>query len=93
MAAKRYHDLRYAKKGLVEMYAGYDDRHNQEAADGTIINEDHSAMANLPKEVMVKEYPKVYGNLDGFLDDTIRGIDKTIKENTPHGTSFVPKKY
>jgi len=81
------------REGMVEFYSGYDQMHKQEKADSGIIHEDRKAMANLPQEFMVKPYPKVYGNLDGYLDDTIRGIDDTIKENTPHGTSFVPKKY
>jgi hypothetical protein len=87
------HHTSAAKDGMVEFYAGYDSMHNQEIADGGIIHEDHSAMANLPQQFMVKPYPQVQGNLDGYLDDSIHGIDETIKENTPHGTSFKPKKY
>jgi len=35
-------------------------------------------MANLPQNVMMKEYPKMGYGLDPYLNDTQSGIDKQI---------------
>lgn len=46
--------------------------------DGDMIHEDHSAFANLPQQVIMKEYKKPdYTDFDQ-IDDTIRGIDRQI---------------
>ena len=46
--------------------------------DGDMIREDHTAFANLPQEVIMKEYKKPdYTDFDN-LDDTITGIDRQI---------------
>jgi hypothetical protein len=46
--------------------------------DGDMIREDHSAMANLPQNVIMKPYRKPdYTDFDN-LDDTITGIDRQI---------------
>lgn len=45
---------------------------------GGMISEDHSAFANLPQHVVMKEYKKPdYTDFDN-LDDTITGIDRQI---------------
>jgi hypothetical protein len=60
---------------------GMDPRRHQEMKDAGMIQEDHSATANLPQEVKYHawpssdEYPR-YG-----LDDTIKGIDKQESED------------
>lgn len=46
-----------------------------------MIHEDHSAVANLPQQPVMKPYPKApYGN-SYYLDDTITGIDDTLRNN------------
>lgn len=46
--------------------------------DGSMIREDHNAMANLPQEVIMKQYKKPdYTDFDD-IDDTITGIDRQI---------------
>jgi len=46
-----------------------------------MISEDHSAVANLPQEVIQKTYPKC-DYMDAYeLDDTIRGLDDTRDED------------
>ena len=57
-------------------YAGMDDRRRMEKQDGSMLNEDHSAVANLPQEVKYHAWPKGASYADWDLDDTIRGIDK-----------------
>ena len=46
-----------------------------------MISEDHSAVANLPQEVVQKTYPK--GKyLGGYeLDDTMRGLDDSRSQD------------
>jgi hypothetical protein len=73
--AKRYH-------GSQGAYAGHDDRVRQERADGGMIHEDKSAIANLPQNVMIKSYPNpndyaVYG-----LNDTIASVDHQMRADS-----------
>lgn len=47
--------------------------------DGDMISEDHSAMANLPQNVIMKPYKKPdYTDFDSIVNDTISGIDRQI---------------
>ena len=46
-----------------------------------MIREDRSAPANLPQEVVHKNYPKGSYGLRGNLDDTIRGVDNQLYED------------
>ena len=46
-----------------------------------MLSEDRSALANMPQNVIQKTYPKC-GYLDTHeLDDTMRGLDDTRKED------------
>jgi len=73
--AKRYH-------GSQGEYAGHESRVRQESADGGMISEDKSAIANLPQEVMIKKYPDADDYAVYHLDDTIRGVDHQRKEDS-----------
>ena len=85
MAAKRHHD---------GAYAGHDARRSQEMRDAGMIHEDHSAIANMPQEVMMKPYPKDRDYLPDGLDDTIRGIDSQMDADSPKRKGiFKPHKY
>ena len=44
-----------------------------------MISENHSAIANLPQEVMIKPYPPMPGYMPEDLDDTIHGIDRQME--------------
>ena len=55
---------------------GMDPRRHQEMKDAGMIQEDHSATANLPQQVKYHDWPKADHYTDYGLDDTIRGIDK-----------------
>lgn len=37
------------------------------------------ALANMPQNVVMREYPKPYDGMPEDLDDSIRGIDNKIK--------------
>jgi hypothetical protein len=58
-----------------------------------MINEDHSAVANLPQNVMMKSYYKETDYLPENLDDTIRGIKFQMDyDNGKRKQHFKPKK-
>lgn len=85
--AKRYHQSRKdrmdERKGMdrrLGEYAGYDAKRRQELEDSGMIHEDHSAVANLPQEVMMKPWPK-RPYLDYELDDTIREVDDQMGDD------------
>ena len=51
-----------------------------------MLSYDHSAVANLPQDVKYHAWPTINAYLgDANLDDTIRGIDSLISENTSKG--------
>lgn len=84
MAAKRHHSGHYE---------GHDSRRHQEMQDAGMIREDHSAIANLPQEVMMKPYPKDGNYLPENLDDTLRGVDGQMSmDNSKRRAHNVPKK-
>lgn len=37
------------------------------------------SFANLPQDVIMKEYPKNKGARGGYMDDTITGIDSVVR--------------
>jgi hypothetical protein len=84
MAAKRHYD---------EHYAGYEGRRKEEMREGGMINEDRSAIANMPQEVMMKPYPKTGPYMPENLDDTIRGVDHQMDmDDSKRRQHNVPKK-
>lgn len=72
-----------AKRHHSGHYEGHDARRHQEMQDAGMIREDHSAIANMPQEVMMKPYPKDSDYMPEKLDDTIRGIDKQMDADSP----------
>lgn len=66
------------KRHYAEFYAGPDARRAEEIAAGDMIHEDRSAIANLPQQQIMREYPKSPAGLGGYLDDTITGIDSQM---------------
>lgn len=46
--------------------------------ESSMISKDMSAMANMPQNVVMREYPKVDYSMYG-LNDTISGIDAQMK--------------
>lgn len=85
--AKRHHSSHSGH------YEGHHDRRKQEMEDSGMIREDHSAIANMPQEVMMKSWVGKESYLPEDLDDTTRGIDHQIgldDNRRKHG--FAPKK-
>ena len=81
----RYHDGKYD---------GVESRRRQEAQDGSMIREDHTAMANLPQGVVMKPWAEHEAYLPEELDDTIHGIDRQINvlDNGKRNKHLEPKK-
>ena len=88
---KRYHQSKNINKGY---YEGYDDKKRREMADGSMLFEDRSAIANLPQNVKYHLYPKAVGGLGENLNDGITGIDHQEKKDDSKMKSHLqPEKY
>lgn len=82
-----------AKRYNSGSYEGMDSRRRQEMLDAGMIREDHSAMANMPQNVIMRAYPDPMEYTPENLDDTIRGIDR--QKGMDYGkmkSHLVPKK-
>ncbi len=89
MAKKRHHSSMSHR----EHYAGMEPRRRQEMEDAGMIHEDHSAIANMPQNVMIKAYPDAESYLPENLDDTIHGVDRQINmDDNKRKEHFAPKK-
>lgn len=74
-------------------YEGAEHRRRQEMEDAGMIHENHSEVANLPQEVMMKPYPKTGPWTPENIDDTIHGIDRQIDgDDSQKMKHFHPKK-
>lgn len=83
-----------AKRYYEGYYEGEENRRKQEMMDSGMIHEDHSQVANLPQEVMMKQYPRTGPYMPEMIDDTIRGIDRQMDEDdSKRAANFKPHKY
>ena len=83
--AKRYHNSGH--------YEGPASRLKQEMQDANMINENHSAIANLPQEVMIKPWPSSGSYMPEGLDDGITGINAQMAlDNGKRSAHLKPKK-
>lgn len=76
--AKRHH----SGKHMGGSYEGMDERRRQERQDGSMLNDSHSSVANMPQDVKYHAWPSAQNHFlgDGDLDDTIRGVDHQVGE-------------
>jgi len=78
---------------LEGFYAGSEPRRRQEMQDAGMIYEDHNAIANLPQQVMIKEYPKTGPYMPEGLEDSIVGVDHQMDyDDSQRKEHFYPKK-
>ena len=57
------------------------------------MNNDTSAMANLPQQVVIKKYPPSTGYLPENLNDGMSGIDSQVSlDNAKKSSNLEPKK-
>lgn len=59
-------------------YQGPQERVEQELRDASMVQEDRSAVANLPQNVVMRPWPKGGRYTPEHLNDTIRGIDNQM---------------
>jgi hypothetical protein len=77
----------------VRMEEGDMSRRTEEMQEEDMIREDHSKIANLPQEVMIKPYPQSYDYMPEDIDDGIRGVDRQIgMDNRKRDEYYKPKK-
>lgn len=77
----------------MEPYAGVEARRTQEMQDAGMIREDLGAIANLPQQVMFKEYPKTGPYMPEGLNDDISGVDQQMDyDDSQRRRHFYPKK-
>ena len=89
-----YYAPKMIKKIGEGKYDSYNERNKLEFQDSMMIREDQSKMANLPQEVIMKEYPKTDRLQTAYLDDTARGIDAQIDQDiTDAKRERFPEKY
>jgi len=60
---------------------------------GGMINDDTSAIANLPQQVIYKKYPEMPYNMPEGLDDTMAGVDRQIKDDLKRKKPINSEKY
>lgn len=81
--AKRYHGS----------YEGMKDSRRMQEQDGAMLNEDHSAVANMPQMVKYHGWPDSSIYTPENLDDTIRGINRQKNlDGSLMKKNLVPKK-
>jgi hypothetical protein len=78
----------------VDHYAGREARKHQEMEDSSMIGHSHHEHhANMPQELIMKDYPRPENYLPEDLDDTIHGVDSQVNEDKSKRSShFKPKK-
>jgi len=69
MAKKKFYD---------DYYATMDSRKRRELEDASMLHEDRSAIANMPQQVKMVEYPKANYYRSDSLEDTVRGVDNQM---------------
>lgn len=59
-----------------------------------MISNDSSKPANMPQDVVMRDYPKNTGYLNDNLNDGISGVDGQIsKDNSKKNKNLQPEKY
>jgi len=75
-----------------EFYAGLDPRRRQEVADSGMIQEDHTQMANLPRQARHFEYPKSEYYSTPYIADSLRGIELDRDDDGYNMRRYRPEK-
>ncbi len=82
--AKRHYDDAYSNELM---------RRTKEMEEAGMIQNDNSAIANMPQGVKIQAYSKSGSYMPEDLDDTIKGVDKQIDmDDNKRNSHFKPKK-
>jgi len=91
-----HHEVHYSKSESSMKdgaYAGKNATERMQHHDASMISEDHNAIANLPQQVIMKDWADHEAYLPDILDDTIVGINKQINyDDKKRQEHFEPKK-
>lgn len=80
------------RRGM-RMEEGDMSRRTEEMQEGDMIREDHSQVANLPQEVIMRPYKDSYDYMPEDIDDSIRGVDRQIgMDSSKRDEYYKPKK-
>lgn len=79
--AKRKYDSKSSDRVGAGKYEGMERRKSLESADFGMFGENRSEFANMPRELVLKEFPKAGRYSDYGLDDTIRGINRQMSKD------------
>ena len=94
--AQRFHEIHHSRpetKIKDGAYSDADATARMQKHDSSMISEDRSAVANLPQQVIMKDWADHEAYLPDILDDTIVGVNKQINyDNRKRSENFVPKK-
>jgi hypothetical protein len=82
-----------AKRYFSGSYEGREESERTQKKDSSMISEDRSAIANMPQNVIMKDWSDKETYMPENLDDTIRGIDEQIREdNSKRSKHLAPRK-
>lgn len=91
-----HHEVHHSKKETPIRDGAYSDADataRMQHHDSMMISEDRSAVANLPQQVIMKDWADHEAYLPDILDDTIVGVNKQINyDNRKRAEHFEPKK-
>lgn len=105
MAKRRYSDEMPRQEGGMtrpsvtgmerrEFYAGADNKRGMEKRDGEMLNEDRSAIANMPPYIKMTEYPRTPYLGDSGINDSWTGVDEQMRmDHADMMKGLYPKKY
>lgn len=80
MAKKKYYQSKKDRRDESIGMKEYEARKRFE--DSGMIREDRNAVANMPQNVIMKDWPQASYGEKSYLDDTIRGIDSQMFDDT-----------
>ena len=88
-----YERRHMAKRYFSGSYEGREESERLQKHDSSMISEDRSAIANMPQNVIMKDWSGTETYMPEDIDDTIRGIDEQIKEdNSKRSKHLSPRK-
>jgi len=91
--AKRFHEVHHSTSETMMGNADKNATERMQKHDSLMISEDHNAVANLPQQVIMKDWADHEAYLPDILDDTIVGINKQINyDDKKRQEHFMPKK-
>jgi hypothetical protein len=91
--AKRFHEVHHSTSETMMGNADKNATERMQKHDSSMISEDHNAIANLPQQVIMKDWADHEAYLPDILDDTIVGINKQINyDDKKRQEHFMPKK-